>query len=264
MRAPTQPARRVREQRSDYPIPQLDARLIVYSHLSPVTSQVNELNIIRQSLYDLETQHGKIRQQYDDDLRIVRNELDSYKRRGAPEPLGLASLGRDRERDARERDRELALTREREVREARDREVRDRERDRSDRDIVMGNAAPSRTDPLGRESLGLGRPPISMSGGPPSGPGGEPLGPLGLTPHAGPVGLGVGAGPGGGGGGYVDPYYARERERERERERDRDRSDRERERDRERDRDGREVKRIKTERDRMKPDRPGTFSLRKL
>ncbi|KAH9917690.1 WD40 repeat-like protein [Epithele typhae] len=219
-----------------------------------ISSQVTELNIIRQSLYELETQHGKIRQQYEDDLRNLRAELDSYKRRGAPEPLGLASLGRDRE--LRERERELTA-RERE----RERDVRDR-----DRDVVMANAQPTpRPDALARESLGLGRPPVSMPGGPPTGPGGEPLGPLGLTPHAGPVGLGVGAGPGAGGG-YGDPYYSRaDRDRERERDRDRDRTvldsrDRERERDRDRDRDGRDVKRIKTERDRMKGDRPDPFS----
>ncbi|KAI0822891.1 WD40-repeat-containing domain protein [Trametes gibbosa] len=231
-----------------------------------VTSQVNELNIIRQSLYDLETQHGKIRSQYEDEVRALKAELDSYKRRGQ-EPLGLASLGRDRDRDivARERERELALARDRELREreARERDARERDRDR-DRDVVMAPAGSSRGDAHGREALGLGRPPINASGGPPPGPGGEPLGPLALTPHAGPVGLGVGAGPGGGGG-YGDPFY-RDRERERERERDRDRErtvlDRERERDRdrerERDRDGREVKRIKTER--MKSDRQDQFS----
>ncbi|KAI0657026.1 WD40-repeat-containing domain protein [Cubamyces menziesii] len=225
---------------------------------SKVTSQVNELNIIRQSLYDLETQHGKIRQQYEEDVRNLRAELDSYKRRGQ-EPLGLASLGRDRDRDIVAREREqMAIAREREIRERemREREARERERDR---DVVMTSASSSRGDALGREALGLGRPPVNVPGGPPPGPGGEPLGPLGLTPHAGPVGLGVGAGPGGGGG-YADSFYGRDRDRERERERDRDRDrdrsilDRERDRDRERERDTREVKRIKTER--MKSDRP--------
>ena len=126
----------------------------------------------------------------------------------------------------------------------------------------MTSASSSRGDALGREALGLGRPPVNVPGGPPPGPGGEPLGPLGLTPHAGPVGLGVGAGPGGGGG-YADSFYGRDRDRERERERDRDRDrdrsilDRERDRDRERERDTREVKRIKTER--MKSDRPGMY-----
>ncbi|KAH9848341.1 WD40-repeat-containing domain protein [Lenzites betulinus] len=231
-----------------------------------VTSQVNELNIIRQSLYDLETQHGKIRSQYEDEVRALKAELDSYKRRGQ-EPLGLASLGRDRDRDivARERERELALARDRELREreARERDARERDRDR-DRDVVMAPAGSSRGDAHGREALGLGRPPINAPGGPPPGPGGEPLGPLALTPHAGPVGLGVGAGPGGGGG-YGDPFY-RERERERDRERDRERErnvldrdlTRERDRERERDRDGRDVKRIKTER--MKSDRQDQFS----
>ncbi|KZV94355.1 WD40 repeat-like protein [Exidia glandulosa HHB12029] len=38
-------------------------------------SQVNELNIIRQALYDLEAQHSRIRQQYEDELLKLKNEL---------------------------------------------------------------------------------------------------------------------------------------------------------------------------------------------
>lgn len=40
-----------------------------------VASQVNELNIIRRSLYDLEAQHGKVRQQYEEELNRLRSEL---------------------------------------------------------------------------------------------------------------------------------------------------------------------------------------------
>ncbi|KAH6906679.1 WD40 repeat-like protein, partial [Coprinopsis sp. MPI-PUGE-AT-0042] len=40
-----------------------------------VHSQVNELNIIRQALYDLETQHGKVRQRFEEELGRVREEL---------------------------------------------------------------------------------------------------------------------------------------------------------------------------------------------
>ncbi|THH15316.1 hypothetical protein EW146_g5150, partial [Bondarzewia mesenterica] len=40
-----------------------------------VSSQVNELNIIRQSLYELESQHGKIRQQYEEEISRLRAEL---------------------------------------------------------------------------------------------------------------------------------------------------------------------------------------------
>ncbi|KAF8155508.1 Tup N-terminal-domain-containing protein [Crassisporium funariophilum] len=37
-----------------------------------IVSQVNELNIIRQSLYDLESQHGKIRQHYEEEIARAR------------------------------------------------------------------------------------------------------------------------------------------------------------------------------------------------
>ncbi|GBE83764.1 hypothetical protein SCP_0508200 [Sparassis crispa] len=204
-----------------------------------VTGQVNELNIIRQSLYELETSHGKIRQQYEDEIRALRQELQALRHQGRErETLGLASLGRDRER---ERDRE------------RDRD-RDRDRER-DRDIGMGPGM--RGEALGRDALGLGRPSMGVSTGPTPGPGGEGMGALALTPHAGPVGLGVGAGPGSGGGaGYVDPFYGgRDRDRERDRERERERAAERGDRERDRERDTRDVKRIKTER--MKPDRPG-------
>jgi hypothetical protein len=40
-----------------------------------VAGQANELNIIRQSLYDLESQHGRVRQQYEDELNRLRAEL---------------------------------------------------------------------------------------------------------------------------------------------------------------------------------------------
>lgn len=50
---------------------------------SKVTSQINELNIIRQSLYELESQHGKIRQQYEEELSRLRAELHAA-RQGLP------------------------------------------------------------------------------------------------------------------------------------------------------------------------------------
>lgn len=131
-----------------------------------VSSQVNELNIIRQSLYDLEAQHGKVRQQYEEELNRVRSELHAARQglpAGAPPhpTVGPGSIGppgasgppttvpgippgtgpasysdpyynRDRERE-RDRDRDRAPDRERE-REGRERErERERERDR-DRD----------------------------------------------------------------------------------------------------------------------------------
>ncbi|KAF9225758.1 WD40 repeat-like protein [Gyrodon lividus] len=122
---------------------------------SKVTSQINELNIIRQSLYELESQHGKIRQQYEEELSRLRSELHSARQgipSGAPPhpTVGPGSVGpsgppappsavpgavpptgpgsyndpyysRDRDRE-REKDRE------------REREIRDRERDQRDRE----------------------------------------------------------------------------------------------------------------------------------
>ncbi|KAK4687936.1 general transcriptional corepressor TUP1, partial [Tremellales sp. Uapishka_1] len=48
---------------------------------------VNELAIIRQSLYDLEANHAKIRQEYESEITRLRRELDS---RGPPGPGGPA------------------------------------------------------------------------------------------------------------------------------------------------------------------------------
>ncbi|KAH8829277.1 Tup N-terminal-domain-containing protein [Flagelloscypha sp. PMI_526] len=46
---------------------------------SKMAAQVNELNIIRQTLYDLEGNHHKIRTQYEDELGRLRLELQQYK-----------------------------------------------------------------------------------------------------------------------------------------------------------------------------------------
>lgn len=126
-----------------------------------VTTQVNELNIIRQSLYDLEAQHTKIRTQYEDELQRLRSELhqshanatgkpsvSAHSPLDAPPHVGSTMMSqsssgyyrerdwerdRDRERD-RERDRTLERDRERER--ERDQRERDRERDR-DRDRLI-------------------------------------------------------------------------------------------------------------------------------
>lgn len=115
------------------------------------------MNIVRQSLYELESQHGKIRQTYEEELSRLRGELHALRQgvpAGAPHPpVGPASVGpsgppapppavpgvppgpgsynepyynRDRDRE-REKDRERA---DRE----RDREIRDRQREERDRD----------------------------------------------------------------------------------------------------------------------------------
>jgi len=44
-----------------------------------VVQQVNELNIIRQSLYDLESQHNKVRQHFEEELARARSELSVTK-----------------------------------------------------------------------------------------------------------------------------------------------------------------------------------------
>jgi len=44
-----------------------------------VVQQVNELNVIRQSLYDLESQHNKVRQHFEEELARARSELSVTK-----------------------------------------------------------------------------------------------------------------------------------------------------------------------------------------
>ncbi|KAG6900375.1 hypothetical protein C0993_011725 [Termitomyces sp. T159_Od127] len=122
-----------------------------------IAAQLNELTKIQQSLYDLDSQHNKVRTQYEEELHRLRNDLHAL-RQGAqpPPPAGPGSIGisgpagpsnplpgiqigagsqpynndpyypRDRER---ERDKE----REREQRE------RERERDRIDRERESDN-----------------------------------------------------------------------------------------------------------------------------
>lgn len=113
------------------------------------------MNIIRQSLYELESQHGKIRQTYEEELSRLRAELHALRQGGqpgAPHPsIGPASVGpsgppapppavpgvppglgsyndpyysRDRDRE-REKDRDRA-DREREIRDRREERDRDR------------------------------------------------------------------------------------------------------------------------------------------
>ncbi|KAJ7460657.1 chromatin associated protein [Mycena latifolia] len=107
-----------------------------------INAQVEELNTIRQSLYDLEQKHGKVRQQYEEELRALRAELFASRQGTRPPPpqqppvfSGPESYRdrEDRERGVGLRDRERGVPdREREgsVREHRDREARERELDR--------------------------------------------------------------------------------------------------------------------------------------
>ena len=57
-----------------------------------VASQINELNIIRQSLYDLESQHGKIRQHYEEEIARARANTEVASGWSGL-PTGIASLG---------------------------------------------------------------------------------------------------------------------------------------------------------------------------
>ena len=159
-----------------------------------MASQVNELNIIRQSLYDLEAQHGKIRQQYEEEISRLRAELMAARQgaTGVPPNLGVnvgpgASglptptagpalpysdpfMGRpprdpafdrsDRERD-RDRDRERErerdrgiLERERERDREREREVRERERER-ERDREQRESKKIKTDRIKTDRPGM-------------------------------------------------------------------------------------------------------------
>ncbi|KAL4067061.1 WD40-repeat-containing domain protein [Scleroderma yunnanense] len=188
---------------------------------SKVTSQINELNIIRQSLYELESQHGKIRQQYEEELSRLRVELHAARQGlppgapphptvgpgtigpsgppappsgvpGVPPPSGPSSYNepyypRDRDRD---RDRERDKDRERLDRD-RERDQRDRDRERpqveSSRDpkrIKTERIKGDRPDPYS-PSLGSGPTAKLPPPGPPTfqGPGLPPP-PSAHTPYA--------------------------------------------------------------------------------
>ncbi|TFK46770.1 WD40 repeat-like protein [Heliocybe sulcata] len=128
-----------------------------------VTGQVNELNIIRQSLYDLESQHAKIRSQYEDEIARLKQDIDRFRQTAAlsaapgpgapgverstplmlsnPGPPGASSFdagfhgARERERERermveRDRDRDRASERDRERERERGERERDRDRDR--------------------------------------------------------------------------------------------------------------------------------------
>lgn len=132
-----------------------------------MSSQVNELNIIRQSLYELENQHTKIQSQYEDELTRVRSELHALRQNlpavpGPPPPphsmigpggsslpipssnsgpLPPSSSHSAYGGDAFYRERERAERLERDARigerdRDRERDGRDRERDR-DRDRIL-------------------------------------------------------------------------------------------------------------------------------
>ena len=174
-----------------------------------MTSQVNELNIIRQSLYELETQHTKIRAQYEDQIRHLRQEIENLRtqRDGPPPPReGIASLGRSdslREQErVREREALLGITSGGSGAPGPNGSIP------PPPSSTIGPAAPGgppRGDVNGRESLGLGRPggqmmnlpphhaapggPNSLPPAPFPGPGGVPPPPPMSGPGGGPMAL---------------------------------------------------------------------------
>ena len=149
-----------------------------------MSSQVNELNIIRQSLYELENQHTKVQNKYEEDLGRMRSELlalrqslssapgppppphpmvgpgssSSLPLSGPPPPNSShSSYAGDpfyRERDIRDRiDRDGRMgDRDRD----RERDLRDRDRDRDrDRLLDQRDAKRLKTDRLKSDRPGL-------------------------------------------------------------------------------------------------------------
>ncbi|KAJ7193013.1 chromatin associated protein [Mycena pura] len=90
----------------------IQARNLRDEYENKVNTQINELNIIRQALYELEAQHGKVRQRYEDEIAHLRAELHAVRQLPGPgiHPSGPGGdVYRERERYIdrdRERDRE--------------------------------------------------------------------------------------------------------------------------------------------------------------
>ncbi|CAE6374077.1 unnamed protein product [Rhizoctonia solani] len=105
-----------------------------------INAQVNELNHIRQSLYELEAAHKAVRLRYEDEFARLTQELANRPAAppvGAPAPPAAYPSEYEREREEREREREHNRERDRIARE-REREIRDREREmqrEKDRDL---------------------------------------------------------------------------------------------------------------------------------
>ncbi|KAF8196823.1 WD40-repeat-containing domain protein [Mycena galopus ATCC 62051] len=99
-----------------------------------INAQVDELNSIRQALYDLDQKHSKIRQQYEEEVRSLRAELFASKQVSRP-PQSSAFPAPETYRDREDRERGVAL--------------RDRERGMSDRD--RQSPRPRERDPRDRD-----------------------------------------------------------------------------------------------------------------
>jgi general transcriptional corepressor TUP1 len=89
------------------------------SHPSLVNAQVHELSLLRRSLYELENQHIKLRQHYEEEVNRLRSEISHYRASrpssGKASPLGLvitnvnSSDSRDNGRDRAQSDRERGV-----------------------------------------------------------------------------------------------------------------------------------------------------------
>ncbi|KAG6886813.1 hypothetical protein C0992_002193 [Termitomyces sp. T32_za158] len=146
-----------------------------------VGQQLGELTKIQQSLYDLESQHNKVRTQYDEELHRLRGELHLLRQGAQPHPpVGTGSIGisgpagpsnplpgiqigagsqpynndpyysRDRERE-RDKDRERE---QRERERERDRVDRERESDNRDRERDRARGDNRVVDPDFKRGLG--------------------------------------------------------------------------------------------------------------
>jgi glucose repression regulatory protein TUP1 len=96
---------KIRAQRDDYE--------------AKVNAQVHELSLLRRSLYELENQHIKLRQHYEEEVNRLRSEISHYRASrpssGKASPLGLvitnvnSSDSRDNGRDRAQSDRERGV-----------------------------------------------------------------------------------------------------------------------------------------------------------
>ncbi|KAJ7726711.1 chromatin associated protein [Mycena maculata] len=156
----------------------VQARTLRDEYEGKVTSQINELNIIRQSLYELEAQHGKVRHQYEEEIAHLRAELHALRHPQALPGPGIhgSSFGESGPGYFRGGERERVRGRELE----RD---RDTDRERGERDpkrLKMKAGGAEHFSPLVKTL-----PPVQGAGGPP-GHNGGPLPSIGVvnSPHA--------------------------------------------------------------------------------
>lgn len=140
-----------------------------------MSGQVNELNIIRQSLYELEAQHTKIRKQYEEELARTRAELHALRQNlphassshpplSAGAPLAMAALSGPGPLGAMLRNGPpfgadpFFSRREPTTRDAQEREMLERERAERERDRLMDQRDPKRlkADRMGKSDRASG------------------------------------------------------------------------------------------------------------